>query len=108
MKTIYSNSISSKTRPAFLVANSLNVSRFEKEDDDKLNSYFLSLLNGLTVIFLSISILGFIFRYEIADIFGVVNQDLFVKVFTPIIFSQVFFFSGAIMMAYQYFKNEFK
>ena len=84
------------------------LSKFEKEDDDKLNSYFLSLLNGLTVIFLSISILGFIFRYEIADIFGVVNQDLFVKVFTPIIFSQVFFFSGAIMMAYQYFKNEFK
>ena len=84
------------------------LSRFEKEDDDKLNSYFLSLLNGLTVIFLSISILGFIFRYEIADIFGVVNQELFVKVFTPIIFSQVFFFSGAIMMAYQYFKNEFK
>ena len=74
------------------------LSRFEKEDDDKLNSYFLSLLNGLTVIF----------RYEIADIFGVLNQDLFVKVFTPIIFSQVFFFSGAIMMAYQYFKNEFK
>ena len=65
------------------------LSRFEKEDDDKLNSYFLSLLNGLTVIFLSISILGFIFRYEIADIFGVVNQELFVKVFTPIIFNQI-------------------
>ena len=84
------------------------LSKFEKKDEDKLDTYFLSLLNGLTLIFLIISIIGFIFRYEIADIFGVVNQDLFVKVFTPIIFSQVFFFSGAIMMSYQYFKNEFK
>ena len=41
------------------------LSNFEKENEDKLNKYFLSLLNGLTLIFLILSILGFIFRYQI-------------------------------------------
>ena len=36
------------------------------------------------------------------------NPDLFIKLFTPIIFSQTFFFIGAILMSFQYFKNDFK
>ena len=83
------------------------LSKFEKEDPKLLNNYFLSILSGLTLVFLIFSILCFFIRYEIADIFSVNDPDLFVKVFIPIIFSQVFFFSGAMMMAYQYYKNAF-
>jgi putative peptidoglycan lipid II flippase len=84
------------------------LSKFQKDKLFDLNNYFLSLLNGLTIIFAIFSIIFFIFRYEIGEVFGVIDIELFVRVFTPIIFSQVFFFSGAVMMAYQYFMDEFK
>jgi putative peptidoglycan lipid II flippase len=84
------------------------LSKFQKDKLFDLNNYFLSLLNGLSIIFAIFSIIFFIFRYEIGEVFGVIDIELFVRVFTPIIFSQVFFFSGAVMMAYQYFMDEFK
>ena len=84
------------------------LSKLQKDKLVDLNNYFLSLLSGLTLIFGIFSIIFFMFRYEIGEIFGVIDIELFVQVFTPIIFSQVFFFSGAVMMAYQYFMGEFK
>ena len=84
------------------------LSKLQKDKLVDLNNYFLSLLSGLTLIFAIFSIIFFMFRYEIGEIFGVIDIELFVQVFTPIIFSQVFFFSGAVMMAYQYFMGEFK
>ena len=83
------------------------LSKFQKDKLFDLNNYFLSLLNGLTIIFAIFSIIFFIFRYEIGEVFGVIDIELFVRVFTPIIFSQVFFFSGAVMLVYQYFMDEF-
>ena len=77
------------------------LSKIQKDKLVDLNNYFLSLLSGLTLIFGIFSIIFFMFRYEIGEIFGVIDIELFVQVFTPIIFSQVFFFSGAVMMAYQ-------
>ena len=61
------------------------LSKFQKDKLADLNNYFLSLLNGLTMIFGIFSIIFFVFRYEIGEIFGVIDIELFVQVFTPII-----------------------
>ena len=84
------------------------LSDISKNRETELNDYFVSLLYGLSIVFFIISFLSFLFRYQIVNLLDVENPDLFIKLFTPIIFSQTFFFIGAILMSFQYFKNDFK
>ncbi len=84
------------------------LSDIKKKDSESLNDYFLSLLFGLSIIFIFISTVFFLFKNEISLILEVQNQALFSKLFSPIVFSQAFFFIGAILMSYQYFHNDFK
>ena len=84
------------------------LSDISKNREAELNDYFVSLLYGLSIVFFTISFLSFLFRYQIVNLLDVENPDLFIKLFTPIIFSQTFFFIGAILMSFQYFKNDFK
>ena len=84
------------------------LSDLSQNKERELNDYFVSLLYGLSLIFILISFLFFLFRYQIVNLLDVSNPDLFVKLFTPIVFSQAFFFIGAILMSFQYFKNDFK
>ena len=84
------------------------LSDLSKNKESELNDYFVSLLYGLSLIFIAISFLFFLFRYQIVSLLNVENPDLFIKLFTPIVFSQAFFFIGAILMSFQYFKNDFK
>ena len=84
------------------------LSDISKNRETELNDYFVSLLYGLSIVFFTISFLSFLFRYQIVNLLNVENPDLFIKLFTPIIFSQTFFFIGAILMSFQYFKNDFK
>ena len=84
------------------------LSDIKKKDSEGLNDYFLSLLFGLSIIFIFISTVFFLFKNEISLILEVQNQALFSKLFSPIVFSQAFFFIGAILMSYQYFHNDFK
>ena len=84
------------------------LSDLSKNKERELNDYFVSLLYGLSLIFILISLLFFLFRYQIVNLLDVSNPDLFIKLFTPIVFSQAFFFIGAILMSFQYFKNDFK
>ena len=79
-----------------------------KKDSEDVNNYFLSLLYGLSTVFVVLSSIGYLFKNQIAEILNVQNQTLFIEIFGLIIFSQVFFFIGAILMSYQYFKEEFK
>ena len=79
-----------------------------KKDSKDVNNYFLSLLYGLSTVFIVLSFIGYLFKNQIAEILNVQNQTLFIEIFGLIIFSQVFFFIGAILMSYQYFKEEFK
>jgi len=74
----------------------------------ELNNYFLSILYGMSLIFVIFSLITYSFRFQFAELLGVTSLDFFVEVFTPIIFSQVFFFVGAILMSYQYFHDNFK
>ena len=78
-----------------------------KQREDKINDYFLSLLYGLTFIFILLTSVTYFLRYEIADFLNVKNIDFFIEILTPIVFSQLFFFIGAILMAFQYFKESF-
>ena len=78
------------------------LSDLKKKNSESLNDYFLSLLFGLSIIFI------FLFKNEIGLILNVQNLNLFSKLFSPIVFSQAFFFIGAILMSYQYFHNDFK
>ena len=84
------------------------LSDIKQKNNESLNDYFLSLLYGLSVIFIFISTIFFLFKNEIGLILEVQNLDLFLRLFTPIVFSQAFFFIGAILMSYQYFHNDFK
>ena len=84
------------------------LSDIKQKNNESLNDYFLSLLYGLSIIFIFISTIFFLFKNEIGLILEVQNLDLFLKLFTPIVFSQAFFFIGAILMSYQYFHNDFK
>jgi len=84
------------------------LSDLSQNKERELNDYFVSLLYGLSLIFILISFLFFLFRYQIVNLLDVSNPDLFIKLFTPIVFSQAFFFIGAILMSFQYFKNDFK
>ena len=84
------------------------LSDLSKNKERELNDYFVSLLYGLSLIFILISFLFFLFRYQIVNLLDVSNPDLFIKLFTPIVFSQAFFFIGAILMSFQYFNNDFK
>ena len=79
-----------------------------KKNNEDVNNYFLSLLYGLSTVFVVVSSIGYLFKNQIAEILNVQNQTLFIEIFGLIIFSQVFFFIGAILMSYQYFKEEFK
>ena len=76
--------------------------------ENELNNYFLSILYGLSIIFVLFSLLTYSFRFQFAELLDVKSLDFFTEVFTPIIFSQVFFFIGAILMSYQYFHDNFK
>ena len=84
------------------------LSDIKKKGSENLNDYFLSLLFGLSIIFIFISTVFFLFKNEIGLILEVQNQALFSRLFSPIVFSQAFFFIGAILMSYQYFHNDFK
>ena len=84
------------------------LSDLKKKNSESLNDYFLSLLFGLSIIFIFISTVFFLFKNEIGLILNVQNLNLFSKLFSPIVFSQAFFFIGAILMSYQYFHNDFK
>ncbi len=84
------------------------LSDLSKNNKDSLNDYFISLLYGLSVVFIVISIIFFLFRNQIVILLGVSNPALFIKLFIPIVFSQAFFFIGAILMSFQYFNNDFK
>ena len=78
------------------------------KEGEELNNYFLSILYGLSIIFVLFSLLTYSFRFQFAELLDVKSLDFFTEVFTPIIFSQVFFFIGAILMSYQYFNDNFK
>ena len=67
------------------------LSDISKNRETELNDYFVSLLYGLSIVFFTISFLSFLFRYQIVNLLDVENPDLFIKLFTPIIFSQTFF-----------------
>jgi len=84
------------------------LSDLKKKNSESLNDYFLSLFFGLSIIFIFISTVFFLFKNEIGLILEVQNLNLFLKLFSPIVFSQAFFFIGAILMSYQYFHNDFK
>ena len=84
------------------------LSDLKQKNSRGLNDYFLSLLYGLSIIFISISAIFFLLKNEIGLILEVQNLNLFSKLFAPIVFSQAFFFIGAILMSYQYFHNDFK
>ena len=73
----------------------------------ELNEYFLSLLYGLSIIFVMFSVVIYSFRNKFAKFLGIESIEFFNEIFTPIIFSQVFFFIGAILMSYQYLKEKF-
>ena len=79
-----------------------------KRNKDSLNDYFLSLFYGLSLIFISISLIFFLLRSSLGNLLEVKDLDLFLRLFGPIVFSQAFFFIGAILMSYQYFHNDFK
>lgn len=84
------------------------LSDLKQKNSENLNDYFLSLLYGLSIIFVFISFIFFVFKNDIGSILEVQNLTLFSKVFAPIVFSQAFFFIGAILMSYQYFHNDFR
>ena len=84
------------------------LSDLKQKNSENLNDYFLSLLYGLSIIFVFISFIFFMFKNDIGSILEVQNLTLFSKVFAPIVFSQAFFFIGAILMSYQYFHNDFR
>lgn len=73
----------------------------------ELNDYFLSLLYGLSIVFVIFSLIIYSFRNKFAEFLGVGSIEYFNEIFTPIIFSQVFFFIGAILMSYQYLREKF-
>ena len=77
------------------------------KSEEKLNNYFLSLLYGLSLVFILFSAIVFLFRYQLSEVLNVESPAFFIEVFTPIIFSQIFFFIGAILMSYQYLKENF-
>jgi len=77
------------------------------KSDEDLNNYFLSLLYGLSLVFILFSLIVFLFRYQLSEFLNVESPSFFIEVFTPIIFSQIFFFIGAILMSYQYLKENF-
>ena len=79
-----------------------------KRNKDSLNDYFLSLFYGLSLIFISISLIFFLLRSSLGNLLEVKDLDLFLRLFGLIVFSQAFFFIGAILMSYQYFNNDFK
>ena len=79
-----------------------------KKDKEELEKYFLSILYGLSIVFVLFSVITYSFRFQFAEFLEIESLDFFTKVFTPIIFSQVFFFIGAILMSYQYFHDSFK
>ena len=79
-----------------------------KKDKEELEKYFLSILYGLSIVFVLFSVITYSFRFQFADFLEIESLDFFTKVFTPIVFSQVFFFIGAILMSYQYFHDSFK
>lgn len=78
-----------------------------KQQEDKVNKYYLSLLYGLTIIFIILTLSTYFLRYQIANFLNVKNIEFFIEIFTPVVFSQLFFFIGAILMAFQYFKENF-
>lgn len=75
--------------------------------EEELNEYFLSLLYGLSIVFITFALIIYSFRNKFAGFLGVESIDYFNEIFTPIIFSQVFFFIGAILMSYQYLREKF-
>ena len=79
-----------------------------KKNKEELEKYFLSILYGLSIVFVLFSVITYLFRFQFAEFLEIESLDFFTKVFTPIIFSQVFFFIGAILMSYQYFHDSFK
>src|SRR6056300_119477 len=84
------------------------LSDLSKNNKEGLNDYFVSLLYGLAIVFAFVSIVFFFLRNQIVNFLDVKDPELFVKLFVPIVFSQTFFFIGAILMSFQYFKNDFK
>ena len=62
-----------------------------KKDSKDVNNYFLSLLYGLSTVFVVLSSIGYLFKNQIAEILNVQNQTFFIEIFGLIIFSQVFF-----------------
>ena len=77
------------------------------KSEEELNNYFLSLLHGLSLVFILFSAIVFLFRYQVSEVLNVESPAFFIEIFTPIIFSQIFFFIGAILMSYQYLKENF-
>ena len=69
------------------------------KSEAELNEYFLSLLYGLSLIFVMFSVIIYSFRNKFAQFLGIESIEFFNEIFTPIIFSQVFFFIGAILMS---------
>ena len=84
------------------------LSDLSKNNKEGLNDYFVSLLYGLAIVFAFVSIVFFFLRNQIVNFLDVKDPELFVKLFVPIVFSQTFFFIGAILMSFQYFENDFK
>ena len=78
------------------------------KEKSELNNYFISIFYGLSIIFVLFSLITYSLRFQFAELLGVKSLNFFIEVFTPIIFSQVFFFVGAILMSYQYFHDNFK
>jgi len=70
------------------------LSDLSKNNKETLNDYFISLLYGLAIVFLLISTVFFFLRNQIVDLLNVNDPELFIKLFSPIVFSQTFFFIG--------------
>ena len=72
-----------------------------KRNKDSLNDYFLSLFYGLSLIFISISLIFFLLRSSLGNLLEVKDLDLFLRLFGPIVFSQAFFINKIIYSSCQ-------
>ena len=68
------------------------LSDIKKKDSESLNDYFLSLLFGLSIIFIFISTVFFLFKNEISLILEVQNQALFSKLLVKFILMKLNFY----------------
>src|SRR6056300_1504014 len=71
------------------------LSDLSKNNKESLNNYFVSILDGLAIVFAFVSIVFFFLRNQIVYFLDVKDTELFIKLFVPIVFiKSVFFFQA--------------